>query len=232
METAVEQTPVVIEQTETSGLKDAIIYTTIGLLATGSVIYFGRKIIQNMLSNNEERKTLDESSAAAYAKRIKMSFDNDGWPGTDKETLRAVMRQIPSKDVFAQVQTSYQKLFNDSLLKNMGDELTTSEYSEMQQILAGKPDKITKGAKVSLNYSALARRLKAAFDKTYGFIPGTDEAAIKAVFLEIPTHAAFVQVGTAYFKEFGKSLIDTLKSELSSSAYTDMMAIIVRKPQK
>ena len=63
-------------------------------------------------------------------------------------------------------------------------------------------------------------------------IPGTDEAAIKAVFLEIPTHAAFVQVGTAYFKEFGKSLIDTLKSELSSSAYTDMMAIIVRKPQK
>ena len=32
-----------------------------------------------------------------------------------------------------------------------------------------------------------AKRLKAAFDKSYGFMPGTDEEAIKAVFSEIPT---------------------------------------------
>lgn len=232
MQTAAKQTPIVVEQPQTSGWKDTVIYAAIGLLATGSVVYFGRKIIQNILSNNEERKTLDDSSAAAYAKRIKMAFENDGWPGTDKDTLRAVMRQIPSKAVFAQVQTSYQKLFNDSLLKNMGDELTSSEYNEMQQIMAGKPDKVTKGAKAPLNYPAWARRLKAAFDKTYGFIPGTDEAAIKAVFLEIPTHAAFVQVGAAYAREFGKNLIDALKDELSGSDYTEMMTIIVRKPQK
>lgn len=232
METAVAQQPVVIEKHDTSGFKDVVLYTSIGLLVTGGAIYLGRKVIQNILSTNEERKTLDENSAAAYAKRFKMAFDNDGWPGTDKDALRSVMRQVPTKEVFAQVQASYQKLFNDSLLKNMSDELTTSEYSEMQQILAGKPDKITNGTKAPLNYVAWARRLKAAFDKTYGFIPGTDEAAIKAVFLEIPTHAAFIQTGVAFSKEFGKSVIDELKSELSGSAYTDMMSIIVRKPQK
>lgn len=225
-------TPVVIRQDENSGFKELVIYGSIGLLVTGGAIYLGRKFIQNLLSNNEERKSLDETSAAAYAKRIKMAFDNDGWPGTDKTALRDAMRQIPSKDLFGQVVASYQKLFNESLLKSMTDELTSTEYNEMMQILAGKPDKITKGAKAPLNYTAWARRLKAAFDITYGFIPGTDEAAIKAVLLEIPTHAAFIQVGTAYYKEFGKNLIDEMKSELSSSDYTDTMRIIVRKPQK
>jgi hypothetical protein len=226
-------TPVVVQQQEgESGIKEVVIYGSIGLIVAGGAIWLGRKFIQNLLSTSEERKAVDEDSAAAFAKRIKMAFDNDGWPGTDKSMLRDAMRQIPSKTVFQQVVSSYQKLYNDSLLKNLSDELTSTEYNEMMQIVAGKPDKITKGAKALLNYTAWARRLKAAFDKTYGFIPGTDEAAIKAVFLEIPTHDAFIQTGKAYARDYGKNIIDELKSELSSSDYTELMRIIVRKPQR
>lgn len=227
-----ENSPVIIGQRESMGVRETVLYTALGLIVTGGAIYFGRKVILNLLSNSEERKSMEEGSSAAFAKRIRMAFDNDGWMGTDKEALRQAMRQIPSKEVFAQVITSYQKLYTGSLLKDMSDELTSSEYNEMMQILAGKPDKISKGGKVVMNYAAWARRLKAAFDKMYGFVPGTDEAAIKAVFIEIPTHAAFINVGTAYFKEFGKNLIDALKGELSATEYTEIMRLIIRKPQK
>ncbi len=36
-----------------------------------------------------------EGSSADFAKRIEMAFENDGWPGTDEEALRDVIRQIP-----------------------------------------------------------------------------------------------------------------------------------------
>ena len=71
----------------------------------------------------------------------------------------------------------------------MGDlkeELAASEYNEMLAIIAGKPDKITGNYSpivTSQQYSAWAKRLKAAFDITYWFVPGTDEPAIKAVFI-------------------------------------------------
>ena len=49
-------TPVVIRQDENSGFKELVIYGSIGLLVTGGAIYLGRKFIQNLLSNNEERR--------------------------------------------------------------------------------------------------------------------------------------------------------------------------------
>ena len=76
-----------------------------------------------------------------------------------------------------------------------------------------------------------ARRLKAAFDITYGPFPGTDEDAIKAVFMEIPSQAAFAQVGIAYKKEYSKDLISDLKSELEFWEYAPMMQIINTKPK-
>lgn len=213
-------------------LKEKLVYSAVGIIVTGGLVYFGRKIVLGMRANSEERKSMDENSTAAFAKRIKMAFDNDGWWGTNKTELRTVMRQIPSKQVFQQVLTSYQKLFNQNLLKDMSNELTSTEYNEMQQILTAKPDKITKGAKTTLNYLSWAKRLKAAFDKTYGFIPGTDEEAIEAVCIEVPTQAAFVMVGKAYNQEYRRNLITDLKSELSTTDYTRYMKIIISKPKQ
>jgi hypothetical protein len=98
----------------------------------------------------------------------------------------------------------------------------------MLQIIAAKPDKEGQ-APTTNQYTAWAKRLKAAFDKTYSFIPGTDEDAIKAVFSEIPTQNAFIQVGKAYSKEFGENIITVLKSELEVWEYGEYMKIITSK---
>jgi len=157
-----------------------------------------------------------------------MAFENDGWPGTDTTSLRNTLREISSKEEFAKIVKSYQKLYNGNLIKDMSDELQSTEYNEMLQILAGKPDK--KGqAPTSIAYEAWAKRMKAAFDKSYGFFGGTDGDAIIAVFNEIPTQSAFIQVAAAYKKENGTNMLEDLKSESEFGQYNDWMKIITAK---
>jgi hypothetical protein len=210
--------------------KEKIQYSLLGIILLGGAVIVGRTMVKKAQSNAEERKAYDDGSSASYAKLIKMAFENDGWFGTDEAALRNTLRRIPSKEQFRTVMLSYERLYNSSLLKDMKDELSTSEYSEMMAIVNGKPEMNQQPQLTSVQYQSWARRLKAAFDKTYGFIPGTDEEAIKAVFTEIPTQAAFSQVGVAYQSEFGNSLISDLKSELEFWEYQPMMNIIYRKP--
>jgi hypothetical protein len=112
----------------------------------------------------------------------------------------------------------------------MSSELQTTEYNEMMQIMDAKPKK-KEQVDQSIAYEAWAKRLKAAFDKTYGFLPGTDSDAIVAVFTEIPNQAAFVQVSAAYKKLYTTNLLDDLKSESEFGQYGDWMKIITSKPQ-
>lgn len=183
-----------------------------------------------------KKKTYEDGNAASFAQQIKMAFENDNyfeW-GTDKVVIRDVMRKLPSKDFFKQVINSYQKLYARSLMGDLKSELTTSEYNEMLAIISGKPDKITGNYKPTLTYQqylAWAKRLKAAFDITYWFVPGTDEPAVKAVFMEIPTQADFQKVANTYLKEFGNDLMDDLKSELEFWEIGTMMEIINKKPK-
>jgi hypothetical protein len=212
--------------------KEKVQYSLLGIIALGGVAILGRTFVKKQQSNSEEKKAYTDGSAASYAKLIKMAFENDGWFGTDEEALRNTLRRIATKNDFRNVISSYERLYNSSLLRDMKDELTTSEYSEMMSIINGKPE--TSNQQVStisnVQYQSWARRLKAAFAKTYGFIPGTDEEAIKAVFLEIPTQAAFNQVGLAYQSEFGNNLITDLKSELEFWEYQPILDMIHRKP--
>lgn len=215
--------------------KEKIQYSLLGIIVLGGAFILGNSFIKKQRANTEELKTFTDGSAAAYAKQIKMSFENDGWWGTDEDGLRYALRKIPSKEEFRKVMSSYEKLYNSSLLRDMKAELTASEYSEMMAIINGKPERI--GAKSSsqpltyLQYQSWARRLRAAFDITYGFVPATDEEAIKAVFMEIPTQAVFAQVAAAYQSEFGSSLLSDLDSELEFWEYQPMMEIIYRKPK-
>ena len=212
-------------------LKEKIGYTIGGVVVFFGTFFLGRRLIRKGVANNEEKKTFDEGNAATYAKQIKMAFENDGWPGTDTPKLRSTLREIPSKSMMNQVDGSYHRLYASSMYKDMEDELQSTEYNEMLFIIAAKPEH--KGGRVAadVQYKEWAKRLKAAFDKSYGIFPGTDEDAIKAVFEELPTQSAFVEVGKAYAQLYSANLTDDLKGELEFWEYPDYMAIITNKPK-
>jgi hypothetical protein len=214
-------------------LKEKILYTGGSILVAIGTFFLGRKIVRSAISNREERKTFNEDSPATYAKRIKMAFENDGWPGTNTAELRTILREIPSKRSMTQVANSYQKLYSTPLYKDMSDELQSTEYNEMLAIIETKPDRIDKKGKntpviTAKHYEEWAKRLKAAFDKSYGPFPGTDEEAIDAVFNEIPTQTDFIQVGAQYKKLYGGNLIEDLKGE----GEYDQLKTILSKPKK
>lgn len=215
-------------------LKEKLLYAGGTVVVTVGTFFLGRKIVRSLVSNREEKKTLTEDSPATYAKQIKMAFENDGWFGTDTEKLRTVLREIPSKQVLTKVASSYQKLYNSSMYKDLSDELQSTEYNEMLSIINAMPDRIGKKGEpqqlTSKNYTEWAKRMKAAYDKTYGPFPGTDEDAVKAVFTEMPTQAAFVETAKAYYKEYNSNMLDDLKSEMDD--WQDYIKIILSKPQK
>ncbi len=219
-------------------LEEKIKYGILGLVVLGGSFFIGRKLVRKAKSTSEEKKTYEEGNEATYAKQLKMAFENDMWFGwgTDEEAIRKVLRAIPSKEYFRKVINSYQKLYARSLMKDMQDELTSTEYNEMLAILSVKPErgKTLQQAKLTNEqFLSWAKRLRAAFNvNTWGFLPyGTDEDAIKAVFLEIPTQAAFEQVAAAYKKEYNDDLMGDIKSELEIYEYASMMSIIMKKPK-
>jgi hypothetical protein len=189
-------------------------------------------LVRDSLKKHEENNSVEDGSIPSFAKSIKMAFDNDGWAGTDEEALRKILISIPSIQSFNSVVKSYQKLYNKSLMTDMESELNVSEYNEMLAIINGKKDT---NKSTSINYAkqyeTWARRLKSAFDLTYGFIPATDEEAIKSVFIEIPTQGAFLQVAKVYQILFNANLMNDLKSELEYWEYAPMMKLITSKPQ-
>jgi hypothetical protein len=220
---------------EDISLTKQIFYGVGTALLTIGTFLIGRKIVRGVVSDKEERKSFDENSPATYAKRIKMAFDNDGWYGTNTKELRRIMQEISSREAMKKVSDSYQRLYHNPLYKDMGDELQTTEYNEMLAIISAKPDWIAKNGQgqkllTANNYEQWAKRLKSAFDKTYGPVPGTDETAIVAVLEEIPTQADFVQVGIAYQRLYASSLTQDLKSESDFGEYSDWMKIITTKP--
>lgn len=216
------------QEKESWTLKEKILFSLLGVVVVGGTIYIGRKIILNKIANKEEGKSFEEGTSATAAKQIKMAFENDGWLGTDVISLRNTLVEIESKEEFAKVVKSYQKLYNGNLIKEMSDELQTTEYNEMLQILAGKPDK--KGqAPSNLAYTSWAKRMKSAFDKAYGFFGGTDGDAIVAVFNEIPTQSAFIKVTQEYKKLYGINMLEELKSESEFGQYDEWMKIITAK---
>lgn len=210
-------------------VRRVFLYGAGGLLLAGGLFLLGRSAYRTVVSTIEQRKSLDDNSPATYAKAIKMAFDNDGWWGTDEGKLRDALRQVPSKDAFKKTITSYQKLYNRSLLKDMEEELTSAEYQEMLYIIAAKPEKTGSNTNPAYLYSAWSKRLKAAFDNS-NFFSGVDKDAVRSVFLEIPTQAAFIGVASAYRSEFGKTLSDDLRSKLGTTTNTEFMRIITSKP--
>lgn len=217
-------------------LKETLTYGIISVLVLGGSFFVGRSLIRGARSTSEEKRTYDDGNPAYYAQKLKMAFENDnyfGW-GTDEEGIREVLRAVASKVAFKNIINSYQKLYARSLMMDMKDELASSEYNEMLAIIAGKPDKADSATQQTGNqqYQSWAQRLKAAFDITYWFVPGTDEPAIKAVFTEMQTQLDFQKTALAYKSLYGNDLMKDLKSELEFWEYGSYMKIINDKPKQ
>lgn len=216
------------DENDEMSLREKLLWSVLGAAGVTGLAIVVKKFVINKIEDKAHEKSFEDGTPQTIAKQIKMAFENDGYWGTDVDTLRKVLTEIKSKAQMKKIYDAYTKEYHNNLYKDMSDELQTSEYNEMLQIIAAKPDKEGQ-APTTNQYTAWAKRLKAAFDKTYGFISGTDEKAIKAVFNEIPTQTAFIQVGKAYYKEFGENLITALKGELEVWEYGDYMKIITAK---
>ena len=215
-------------------IKETLTYSILGAAVLGGSFFIGRSLVKRARSTGEEKKTYEEGNEATFAKQLKMAFDNDMWFGwgTDEEAIRKTLKAVPSKEVFRKVINSYQKLYTRSLMKDMQDELTSTEYNEMLAIIGAKPERgntLTTAVLSAQQFLSWAKRLRAAFKITYGWFPGTDEDAIKAVFMEIPTQAAFGQVALAYKNEYGDDLMKDLQSELEFYEIGPMLNIISKK---
>ncbi len=219
-------------------LEEKIKYGILGILVIGGSFFIGRSVIRKARATTEEKKTYEDGTPATYAKQIKMAFENDMWWGwgTDEDALRRTIQAIPSKEEFRKVISSYQKLYARSLMADMQSDLTTSEYNEMLAIIATKPERGTAPVQVQLTmlqYQAWAKRLRSSFNvSTWGFLPyGTDEEAIKAVFMEMPTQTAFFETANAYKNLYGDELMADLKSELEVWEWASMFSILEKKPK-
>lgn len=207
-----------------------VAYTLGTVVVGGGLFLLGRHIYRNATSNKEQNKSLDDNSVANLAKRLKMAFDNDGWWGTNVEAVRQAFVDLPSKEFFQAVIVSYKKQFQRNLIADLTDELTTTEYYEMQNILAGKPDKTgqtqTYSSNVAITY---AKRLNAAVNYTVFGFPSTDEDAIHQVLNEIPNQQVWQQTKQAYQKQYGVSLEADLDDDLGMFDFS-WRDIIKKKP--
>lgn len=206
-----------------------------GTVIIGGVVFFtARHFYRKNRANKAETQSLNDGTPENFAKRIKMAFDNDGFWGTDVEALRKVFTEIPSQEEFSKVVSKYEAITKGakgSFYKDLTEELTTSEYYEMQSILKGKPTK--KGAKPVFDWNAayaLSHRIKAAFDYTILGMPSTDKGALESALRQIPSLYAFAMVKVVYKKEYGHEIETDLDSELDVFDFS-WKDIVYKKPR-
>ena len=196
-------------------------------------IKFANHKIQDAVANNEESKSFGKNQYATWAKQLKMAFENDGWWGTNEIAVRQTLLEIPSKEAFQKVQSSYRKLYKGkNLIEDLTGELKATEFNEMLAILQAKP-KYSKDVKEGVVYDphGWAKRLYNAMSIYYvGIIPGTDEHAIRTVFSEMKTQKAFQDTEQAYQLLYSQSLSSDLDGDLNWSI--DWRGIIVKKPNQ
>ena len=215
-------------ENETWTVKEKVIYGLLSVVGISGTIWLGKTIIQKAIANKEETKSFDEGTPATIAKQLKMAFENDGWWGTNVILIRETLTSVASQTDWNAIVKSYSKLYSSNLLKDLADELQSSEYNEMLQIINAKP--LKKGQAPQVNqFKAWAKRLKAAFDKEYGFLPGTDDKAVATTINEMPTQKSFIYTGVEYKKLYGKNLLDDLNSEAEFGQYAEWLSIITKK---
>ena len=224
-------TPVLVQPQKANLLQSAsdkqrkIIITTgivvgisaLGLLAAHLLIKKGKKVISKI----EEGRVFSGDQHAAWAKRFKVAFLNDGWAGTIETVVRNTLLEIPSKEDFKKVENSYSKMFEGEVLgKTLESELSHTEYAEMVAIFNSKPEKsknVQKGVPI-FDPEGWAIRIHAGVSYQWLSIGwGTDWEAIKRVIIEMKKAGAqksFKATELEYEDKFATSLKNDLQGDL------------------
>ena len=212
---------------------------TPGLVIEGSLVAVGlflglRFLIRKGISNAAQNNSIEEKSPESFAKEFRQGFDNDGWWGTNVPRVRKTMQDMPSRQFFKKVMDAYGRLYmGENMMRRMEDELTSTEYDEILNILRGKPlstrsSDIRKANAMKIVY--WAKRLNEAVNYTIAFLPGRDSDGIEAVLREIPNQRTYKLVESYYPRiSSGKSLRDDLRG-YRFWKYSEYMKIIQSKP--
>jgi hypothetical protein len=109
-----------------------------------TVAGFGYWIISKKLKENRLKRNYQEvekelgvntpdGKAAGYAAVLFSAMD--GW-GTNEDLIYSTIREMKSQGVlFAAVANAYRKLYGKNLLRDIQDELSSTEYMKFQKII-------------------------------------------------------------------------------------------------
>lgn len=224
--------PIYAPSHEGVSLKTMIGLGVAAIVVIGTGVYVIDKKVKKNKTNQSLTKSFTDGTPQTIARRIKMSFENNGAWGTDVVKLREIMLSLKSQQQWDKVVIEYRNQYQRNLIEDMKSELTSSENDEMLYIKDSKPLKDGGTVSKTTTYIAWAKRLKSAFDQSYLFLAGTDKNAIRAVFMEVPNQHDFVMTAAMYQKEYKREFLKDLKSELNGWDYTELMSIILKKPKK
>lgn len=213
------------------GIEKTIKYSLIGLGVVSGLVLLTRRMIRKSKKANSDAKSFEAGSPEAISSQIKLALENKNRIGINLTQLRQILIAIPSKSQMQAIRTAYSNQYQSLMNDDIKNKLSLSEYDELLAIMDGKPEK-TGSVPTAVQYKAWARRLDAAFRKTFSVFPDTDKEAITAVFVEVPSQQAFIEVAKSYNTQFKpKDCIRELKSELGGD-YLKFMALITNKRKK
>ena len=121
-------------------LKTVVIYSSLGVGTATGLFFLVRHFYKKSQANRSEKHSLEEGDPAAYAKQLKMAFDNDnymGW-GTNEKAVTKVFEELPSKKMYERVQKEYFRMYNKSLNADLEEELSSDEYNNLIRLLNAK----------------------------------------------------------------------------------------------
>lgn len=218
-------------QEEEFSTKEKVVYSLLGAAGLTGLLILGVKGIRQLSANASEKLSFETGTPATYAKQIKMALENEDKYGIDVNAIRDVLRNIKSKQELELVRQEYKAQNKGKELYRELAALEPSEYNEFLMIMNGKPDANAPGISIE-QYKSWAMRLQYAFINTWGYfnLPETDEDAIKAVFLEIPTKRDYKKVEEVYYQLYGETLWNDLQMDLELWELAPFMQIINSKP--
>ena len=128
------------KDTAIENFKTIVTYSAIGLGTATGLIFLSRYLYKKGRTKLIDKKSLNEGDPATYARQLKMAFDNDNWFGwgTNTKLVMQVFEDIPSKASYQKVQKAYFGLYNKNLNADLENELSSSEYNQVIQILSAK----------------------------------------------------------------------------------------------
>lgn len=125
-----------------------ISYALLGTAAAVGTVYLINKVSGALRDNRVQGHYIAASVVGSpdyFAQQFQTAFDYFGFLGnTDIDLIKRTLREIPSQEVFNQIQTIYRQVYGKILLEELAKELSDSfyfNYQDAMTIIRQKPAK-------------------------------------------------------------------------------------------